>query len=77
LKLDNNFSYILEWGSNDSKASNEVGKFNHPHGIDVDSKGYVYVNELENPRIQKSMKMVHLSNNGVLKGRGQENLHLC
>lgn len=53
LKLDKNFSYILEWGSNDSKASNEVGKFNHPHGIDVDSKGYVYVNELENARIQK------------------------
>jgi len=53
LKLDKNFSYILDWGSNDDKASNEVAKFNHPHGIDVDSKGYVYVNELENPRIQK------------------------
>ena len=53
VKLDRNFSYILEWGSDDGKASNERGKFNHPHGIDVDSKGYVYVNELENPRIQK------------------------
>jgi DNA-binding beta-propeller fold protein YncE len=53
LKLDSNFSYILEWGSDDSKASNEIGEFNHPHGIDVDSNGYVYVNELENPRIQK------------------------
>lgn len=53
LKLDRNFSYLLQWGSIDGKASNEKGKFNHPHGIDVDSKGYVYVNELENPRIQK------------------------
>jgi hypothetical protein len=53
VKLDWNFSYILEWGSDDGKASDEKGKFNHPHGIDVDSKGYVYVNELENPRIQK------------------------
>ena len=40
-------------GSTDGKASNELGKFDHPHGIDVDSNGYVYVNELENPRIQK------------------------
>ena len=39
VKLDRNFSYILEWGSDDGKASNERGKFNHPHGIDVDSKG--------------------------------------
>lgn len=53
VKLDKNFSYILEWGSDDGEPSNEPGKFNHPHGIDVDSKGFVYVNELENPRIQK------------------------
>jgi DNA-binding beta-propeller fold protein YncE len=53
VKLDRNFSYILDWGSDDGQPSNERGKFNHPHGIDVDSKGYVYVNELENPRIQK------------------------
>jgi DNA-binding beta-propeller fold protein YncE len=53
VKLDSNFSYILEWGSDDGNPSNARGKFNHPHGIDVDSKGYVYVNELENPRIQK------------------------
>src|ERR671925_1689657 len=53
VKLDGNFSYILHWGSTDGKASNESGKFEHPHGIDVDSNGYVYVNELENPRIQK------------------------
>jgi DNA-binding beta-propeller fold protein YncE len=52
VKVDGNFSYLLEWGSV-GEASNERGKFNHPHGIDVDSKGYVYVNELENPRIQK------------------------
>ncbi|HEU4468191.1 MAG TPA: 6-bladed beta-propeller [Nitrososphaeraceae archaeon] len=53
VKLDRNFSYISQWGSVDGKASSERGKFNHPHGIDVDSKGNVYVNELENPRIQK------------------------
>ena len=53
VKLDGNFSYILHWGSTDGRASNESGKFDHPHGIDVDSNGYVYVNELENPRIQK------------------------
>lgn len=53
VKLDGNFSYILHWGSTDGKPSNESGKFDHPHGIDVDSNGYVYVNELENPRIQK------------------------
>jgi hypothetical protein len=34
------------------------GEFTHPHGIDVDSKGNVYVNELAEepptiPRIQK------------------------
>ena len=53
VKLDRNFSYISQWGSVDGKTSSERGKFNHPHGIDVDSKGDVYVNELENPRIQK------------------------
>jgi len=53
LKLDRNFSYILQWGSDDGQTSSERGKFDHPHGIDVDSKGDVYVNELENPRIQK------------------------
>ena len=53
VKLDRNFSYISHWGSVDGKTSSERGKFNHPHGIDVDSKGDVYVNELENPRIQK------------------------
>jgi hypothetical protein len=53
VKLDRDFSYILQWGSVDGKTSSERGEFNHPHGIDVDSKGDVYVNELENPRIQK------------------------
>jgi len=53
VKLDRDFSYILQWGSVDGKTSSERANFNHPHGIDVDSKGDVYVNELENPRIQK------------------------
>ena len=55
VKVDGNFSYLLEWGSV-GEESNEKGTFNHPHGIDVDSKGYVYVNQLENPRIQKFLE---------------------
>ncbi len=53
VKMDLNFKYISEWGSKSGKGSNETGEFNHPHGIDIDSKGDVYVNELEVPRIQK------------------------
>jgi len=53
VKMDLNFNYILEWGSKSGKGSNKTGEFNHPHGIDIDSKGNVYVNELEIPRIQK------------------------
>ncbi|CAN5635501.1 hypothetical protein BH18THE1_BH18THE1_12420 [soil metagenome] len=66
VKVDGNFSYLLELGSV-GEASNEMGKFNHPHGIDVDSKGYVYVNELENPRIQKFLENGTFINNGGLK----------
>jgi len=46
---------LLEWGSV-REESNENGKFNYPHGIGVDSEGNVYVNELENPRIQKFLE---------------------
>ena len=46
---------MLEWGSV-GEESNENGKFNYPNGIGVDSEGNVYVNELENPRIQKFLE---------------------
>lgn len=53
VKMDLDFKYISEWGSETGKESNRTGEFNHPHGIDIDSKGDVYVNELEVARIQK------------------------
>ena len=53
VKMDLNFEYISEWGSKSGKASGKTGEFNHPHGIDIDSSGNVYINELEVPRIQK------------------------
>ena len=53
VKMDLDFNYILEWGSNTGEESNKTGEFNHPHGIDIDSNGDVYVNELEVARIQK------------------------
>ena len=45
--------FFSEWGSKTGEESNKTGEFNHPHGIDIDSKGNVYVNELEIARIQK------------------------
>ena len=53
--LSNGVDYCCV-GLKSNEESNEKGKFNHAHGIDVDSKGYVYVNELENPRIQKFLE---------------------
>lgn len=48
VKVSNNFDFIKQWGKNGTGP----GEFVHPHGIDLDSIGNVYVNELE-PRIQK------------------------
>jgi DNA-binding beta-propeller fold protein YncE len=53
VRLGLNFDYISEWGSKSGEESDRPGEFNHPHGIDIDSEGNVYVNELEVPRIQK------------------------
>lgn len=58
IKFDKDFNYILEWGTPEGEESTKEGEFTHPHGIDVDSKGNVYVNELAEepptiPRIQK------------------------
>ena len=30
-----------------------LGQFDHPHGIGLDSKGNIYINTLNEPRIQK------------------------
>jgi tripartite motif-containing protein 71 len=58
IKFGKDFSYISEWGTPEGEESTKEGEFTHPHGIDVDSKGNVYVNELAEeppttPRIQK------------------------
>ena len=42
MKFSNNFSLITKW---DTKGTGD-GQFDHPHAIDVDSKGNVYVGEL-------------------------------
>lgn len=48
FKVDNNFSLITKWGS---KGTGN-GQFIHPHAIDVDSKGNVYVGVLKQPGVQ-------------------------
>jgi hypothetical protein len=42
------YSLIRKWGS---KGTGD-GQFIHPHAIDVDSKGNVYVGELNKPGVQ-------------------------
>ena len=48
FKVDKNFSLITKWGS---KGTGN-GQFKHPHAIDVDSKGNVYVGVLMQPGVQ-------------------------
>ena len=48
-KFDRNGHFILKWGS--SGSSN--GQFNNPNDVAVDSKGDVYVSDLNDHRIQK------------------------
>ena len=48
LKVDNNFNLITKWGT---KGTGN-GQFIHPHAIDVDSKGNVYVGVLMQPGVQ-------------------------
>ncbi len=48
VKISNSFELIKEWGKNGTAP----GEFIHPHGIDLDSSGNVFVNEVQ-PRIQK------------------------
>lgn len=49
VKFSNNGKYLFEWG----KGGNGEAEFNTPHGIDLDSRGNVYVADRENNRIQK------------------------
>ena len=48
FRVDNNFSLMTKWGS---KGTGN-GQFIHPHAIDVDSKGNVYVGVLMQPGVQ-------------------------
>ena len=48
LKFNSSFILVNKWGS---KGIGD-GQFNHPHAIDVDSKGNVYVGELDRPGVQ-------------------------
>lgn len=48
LKFDKNFTLITKWGT---KGTGD-GQFIHPHAIDVDSKGNVYVGQLCVPGVQ-------------------------
>lgn len=49
VKFSKDGEYLFEWG----KFGNQNGEFNISHGIDLDSKGNVYVADRENNRIQK------------------------
>ena len=48
LKVDDKFNLIKQWGT---KGTGN-GQFVHPHAIDVDSKGNVYVGVLNQPGVQ-------------------------
>jgi sugar lactone lactonase YvrE len=48
LKVDNKFNLIKQWGTKGTGS----GQFIHPHAIDVDSKGNVYVGVLNQPGVQ-------------------------
>jgi hypothetical protein len=48
MKFNNNFTLVNKWGS---KGTGD-DKFIHPHAIDVDSKGNVYVGELNQPGVK-------------------------
>ena len=47
--FDPHGNFITKWGS----YGNQTGQFDEPHGIVIDSKGFVYVADTQNARIQK------------------------
>jgi streptogramin lyase len=53
IKFDKDFNYISHIGSEDGDTGEGVIEFSHPHGIDIDSQDNIYVNDLDNPQIQK------------------------
>ena len=53
-KFDSKGNFILKFGSNDTKPSAELGKFDNPRHVAVDKQlKYVYVVDSKNNRIQK------------------------
>jgi hypothetical protein len=49
LGLEQSYTYLTKWGS----TGTGDGEFRHPHNIDVDSSGNLYVTERDNMRVQK------------------------
>ena len=49
IKFSKNGDYLFEWGI----YGNSKSEFNIPHALDLDDKGYVYVADRENNKIQK------------------------
>lgn len=48
IVLDGDGNYLMTWGT----LGKEPGKFHNPIGIEIDSRGLVYVSELTTKRIQ-------------------------
>jgi tripartite motif-containing protein 71 len=49
LGLEESYKFLTKWGS----TGTGDGEFRHPHNIDVDSSGNLYVTERDNMRVQK------------------------
>ena len=60
VKFDSNGNYITKWGATGGMMDDSIepGKFAYPYGIAVDKRGYVYVADTNNHRIQKFARVV-------------------